>query len=169
MLGAGAAAVASGYQASIARDQEHRTLRAYVVVRATLKDGFSSSGGPVADLAIENMGQTPVYDAKSFVTTEALLIGGAGMPTRLSEVTVDCAQKLSQEQVHGTTFAKNHLEETGISKAKLPADDQFLFYVYGTVCYRDIFQAIHHTRLCFVWHSDQNGPDVCVYEDVAWD
>ncbi len=61
LIAAGCAAGFTGWQAWIARDQEHRTLRAYVVVKTKLttsRDGTT----PYVEFTAENMGLTPVYD-----------------------------------------------------------------------------------------------------------
>ena len=169
LIAAGMAAYFTAQQASIARDQEHRALRAYIVVTGQLitdKDGQSV----FAQLTYENMGQTPVYDL-FFDGVPAVLTQGEEMPFK-SSLSYDCKSN-PEGMIHtrGRTFSKMASERMGlsISNAGNPSTFSEIFsatdrsaYVYGTVCYRDIFRAIHSIRVCFRWVSKDYGPDSCL-------
>lgn len=168
---AGAAAWFTWEQAAIARDQMRRALRAYVVVAAKLVRGSADPEGPLVQLDLENMGQTPVYDASVTPLTAALGIEETRLPFSMV-MRLDCEHHLAQPQVRGETFGKTHAVYSGIGPQSsragrdLPAlrSGEKMLMAYGTACYRDVFGAVHAARFCFQWFSESAPPRRCSHD-----
>ncbi len=174
LIAAGLAAGFTGWQASIAQDQERRTLRAYVVVKTELKAG-SDGRPPHVKLIAENMGQTPAYDL--FFSTEVFVESRFG-PEYLSYTPIDCREGAARQRElkEGQTFSREASATSGISSLAhtiRTMDDAFgnsqKVVAYGRVCYRDIFHEIHSVRLCYEWTSPDYGPDKCRSEQADQD
>ncbi len=169
LIATGCAACFTGWQAWIARDQEHRTLRAYVVVGAEL---LADQGGknPYVKLTAENMGQTPVYDLV-FAASNSILDGYESISdTAKVMLTFDCSGPYAPALIksQGHTFSKSHFSGMSISERMNSIDsvnDAFLkdqrIVAYGTVCYRDVFRQMHTIRLCYEWRSFNLKPWRC--------
>ncbi len=173
LIAAGCAAGFTGWQAWIARDQEHRALRAYVLVNAELQRRVDNAI-PSIKLSAENMGQTPVYNL-TFNTWNSAIEGykDVAVPSFLA---IDCRAMfpIGRMGSPGITFSKTTNDDaTGLSS---PAenlqtwDEVFRKFtkvvVYGTVCYRDVFNDPHSVRVCFEWSDPDRGPRRCRREDA---
>lgn len=174
LIAAGLAAGFTGWQASIAQDQERRTLRAYVIVKTELTTR-SDGTTPYIKLTAENMGQTPAYNL--FFATTAFIEGGSE-PERVRYIPIDCREDAAhqREVSEGQTFSKEAFTGSGISsfihniKTMNEAfGDSQKVVAYGRVCYRDIFREIHSVRLCYEWTSPDYGPDKCRNEQADQD
>ena len=174
LVAAGLAAGFTGWQAWTARDQEHRALRAYVVVKTELNPGGDGKS-PHVKFTAENMGQTPVYNL--FFSTEVFAEGRFG-PEYLSYTPIDCREDAARQRElkEGQTFSREASATSGISSLAHTIetmDDAFgnsqKVVAYGRVCYRDIFRDIHSVRLCYEWTSPDYGPDRCRDEQANQD
>ena len=171
LVAAGSAAFFTGRQAAIARDQEHRALRAYVVVTGRL--GTENNGQlAVVTLTYENMGQTPVYDLV-FEGLNSVIVGHQELPIK-ELLAINC-KDVSEDlfRVDGKTFSKVSSESrhfsTDLSGNPATLSDIFAVpsrraTVYGTVCYRDIFRQMHSIRICYRWYRsrDDSSPENCL-------
>ena len=171
LLAAFTAAGFTGWQAWIARDQEHRALRAYIVVSVELVDSRGETGTFIRFTA-ENMGQTPVYDLSFEVTNERL--AEYEQPSSFAQTNLrrDCSIKNNSERIYNWThtFSKEYRYDIGISSfgfTKRTAAETFAgshrVLTRGTVCYRDIFREVHAYRLCYDWHGPSN-PIRCAHD-----
>lgn len=172
-VAAGAAAWFTWEQATVARDQTRRTLRAYVVADAELLLDHDRQGAFV-EIAVENMGQTPVYDL-FFVTWNSIIRQYESLPYK-HNLTFDCKGEYAPQWVRRSrTFSKNHSSGLGVGSSSEPIkslDELFQplgsrVVAYGTICYRDIFREIHTVRVCFEWHSANYGAERCQWEDLG--
>jgi hypothetical protein len=178
VLALSAAAAAAWFtweQAAVARDQMRRSLRAYVVATAKLVRGSADPKGLLVQIDLENMGQTPVYDASVTAMAAAVGIMESRVPFNLV-MRMDCGQYLAQPQVRSETFGKTYAAYAGMSPEgyggsgqDLPAlrRREKLLVVYGTACYRDIFGAAHAVRFCYRWFSEDGAPLRCPYQIEA--
>jgi len=169
LIAAGCAAGFTGWQAWIARDQEHRALRAYVVIKTELaaeRDGKA----PYIKFTAENMGQTPVYNL--FFATQAIIdsSSGSGVVSYLKYRPIDCREDAARqtEISEGRTFSRESSIKNKLKSLAHPIEtmsDAFdgigKVVGYGRVCYRDIFREIHSVRLCYEWTSPDYAPDRC--------
>ena len=173
LIAAGCAATFTGWQAWIARDQEHSVLRAYVVLDAELV-AQSGTGQQVIRFKIENMGQTPVYDLGFDLEMSVIPLLYRGPPaTRTMTVKCDDPRPFAISTA-GETFSRISSYETA-SLWGLPDTDTVasLFdgntkpTVYGTACYRDIFNRWHAIRMCYQWVNTDQRPYKCIEEAGA--
>ena len=171
LLAAFTAAGFTGWQAWIARDQEHRALRAYIVVSAELIAESQESGAYVK-FTVENMGQTPVYDLSFEITNETVKNGGGVSTVESDFLKYNCADRARSLLNYdwSNTFSKNYYYNMGISSFgvsnktidPLLADNRKII-TRGTVCYRDIFRESHAYRLCYEWVGPGSNPTRCAY------
>lgn len=141
-VGAGAAAIFTGWQAWTAKDTENRQLEAYLFI----DHGPLSEVAPGkfnADLAIRAAGTTPAYKVKLAATFEIgdFLLNGTKLSDRVSGNTQD----FDYAVIYGTDKAKTQ----PISMQFLPATTKLLegdshrLYLHGNVRYSDIFGDEH--------------------------
>jgi hypothetical protein len=161
------AAIFTGYHAWVARDTEKRLLRAYVLVSLNSPlQGFVPGQKLSVTAVLDNVGQTPVYNA-------TWISGFNFLPYPLSsaiEWHYACAEtmKLPTAQPwffgkQATAYKASESPLTGDEIARIKAGKDGIYFV-GQVCYRDIFQAVHETDFCMVWHwrgSELGNPDYC--------
>ncbi|MBV9813051.1 MAG: hypothetical protein JO326_09865, partial [Acetobacteraceae bacterium] len=172
LIAAVCAAGVTGWQAWIARDQEHRALRAYVVESVELR-AAQDGRPPFVYLSVENMGQTPVYDL-IFNTWASVLSQYEAFTQDLKAILkIDCldpnAIKAAREMGH--TFSKMYSRSQPISGGGDPLESLGGVFekpkrviAVGTVCYRDIFGTIHTLRLCYEWAFSTSAPERCTEE-----
>lgn len=168
LVAAGAAAWFTWEQAAVARDQTRRSLRAYVVVTAKLIRGPADPKGPLVQIDLENMGQTPVYDASVTAISAAARFTDRALPFG-EMMRMDCARYLAQPQVRSETFGKAHAVRVGMGPEDFGAGKDLpalrrgekTLTTYGTVCYRDIFGAAHAAPFCHQWSSVDAAPFRC--------
>ena len=106
LVTAACAAGFAGWQGWVARDQERRSLRAYVNLSIVPSPSLDEEGQPTFTFKLENMGQTPVYRLSILpslkVRDDANLYDKA--------VSGDCAYVTSRPG--GMNFGKGPVEET---------------------------------------------------------
>ena len=173
LVAAGLAAGFTGWQASIAHDQERRTLRAYVVLDAELV-AQRDTGQPVIHFKVENMGQTPVYDLY-FDLRMSLAQPLYNGPPAEPAVVVDCSRpRLFVESSAGNTFSKTSSYETEPMWSDPDIETIASLFqreakpaVFGTACYRDVFNRWHTIRMCYQWYNADQSPHKCNKQDGA--
>jgi hypothetical protein len=142
------AAIFTGYQAWVARDTEKRSLRAYVLVSLSSPlQGFAPGQKLSVTAVLDNVGQTPVYDA-------TWISGFNFLPYPLSsaiEWHYTCAETMklpaAQHWFFGkqaTAYKAGESPLTGDEIARIRAGKDGIYFV-GQVCYRDIFQVVRET------------------------
>lgn len=154
-------------QATLARDQTRRALRAYVVIEAELAAG-SEDQRPYVKFTAENMGQTPVYNFFFNVITTLRAPPFEDLPFR-ELMLIDCnVVSPRQERTFGKTFGKTHVGRLSFSDDEVAGGGTASLFregkraaVYGTACYRDIFGQAHPFRFCLEWHAEQQPPQQC--------
>ena len=145
------AADAATRQAEIAEDTEKRQLRPYVGTIPGMVENFGDPGRQRFTLTVENFGNTPAYDVGS-------LISYNGVYKNISVVVgPECGNPAIKQLV--SLFPKGDFKfYFGTPTYTIPKD-QFdsvlnghLIYAYwGTICYRDAFNAVHYTNYCWSW------------------
>jgi hypothetical protein len=172
-IAAGCAAGFTGWQAWIARDQEHRALRAYVVLNAELVQERDARP-PCIKLTAENMGLTPAYDLVFVPWATAIKISDTVPEGVRTMQTMQCINQPMPGEIvdRGHTFSKSYTFGAAIMSNGDPMSrlsDAFggdrKIIAYGLACYRDVFRQIHTIRLCLEWFSLTVGPDKCPHED----
>jgi hypothetical protein len=174
LIAAACAAFFTGWQAWISRDQEHRALRAYVLLQAELKPG--SKNDPQTPYWVEftatNIGTTPVY---YFEITDLTLIKeeyeGYGPGNELEQSIAGRRCDFTEHDPLSGTFAKTYTRHTGIvaqttqeQLAKFAAGEASIVS-FGTACYWDIFRNPHRIHFCFRWLDVATSPFPCLEQN----
>jgi hypothetical protein len=159
------AASFSGWQASVASDTEKRQLRAYVGIIAGDVENFDVSGRPTVRLTRKNYGLTPAYDV-GFSTIYARIGkdgtifqqsgGGCTQPNYSNLSTMFPSAQLPFSIIIKDTYLQQQVDEVKAGSS--------IFYVYGDVCYKDIFGNPHYTNYCWMYKGDMSGKeaDACL-------
>lgn len=168
LIAAGAAAFFTYQQAEIARDSAQRQLRAYIVVEVEL---VRSNDSPLAKLAAENMGQTPLYDLSYFVDAVAVEPGQPFPSPSVLQTRCEALRPVDWGAPFAT-FSKTFEHWVQVSSMFFPPDDPAAYfrdgrrvYVYGTACYQDIFSQAHAFRFCYVWAGFDVGAGRCALRE----
>ena len=167
------AASFTGWQAWTARDQEHRALRAYVLLKAELKPRPKNDPGQTpywVEFTATNMGVTPVYylyiDALNQIRED---YEGHGPRNELEQAIARrrCDPTL-RDPLWSGTFAKTYTRREGIA-GPTPQEQVAKFAAggasvvsFGTACYWDIFRNPHWIRFCFEWSAVATSPFSCL-------
>ncbi len=124
-------------QADLAEDTAKRQLRAYVCME-TANLGFPSKNRPVASIVFRNFGQTPAYEAQSWISigidsyppSVPFAIQKPGHPSPKSTLGPGAATEFSAPLSRELTDAE--MMELGTA--------QLTVYVYGRFTYKDTFR-----------------------------
>jgi hypothetical protein len=154
-IGAIVAAIFSGWQAWIASDNEERQLRAYVIIGAFKKvENFDARAKPRVIVTLENVGQTPVYDATWLSGIDPVTYPFAkGAP---APVFLECSEIMTRADTRRWFFGKRHdvnkeavnpltdAEMTGLKagNAQSPLLAAFATAIYSIKCGAQIFACI---------------------------
>jgi hypothetical protein len=177
LIAASCAAFFTGRQAWISRDQEHRALRAYVLLKAELQPG--SKNDPETPYWVEftatNMGATPVYyldiNALTQIREE---YEGHGPRNELEQAIAGRRCDLTTRDPMSGTFAKTYTHREGIA-GPIPEGQVAKFAAggasvvsFGTACYWDIFRDPHWIRFCFEWSAGvATSPYSCLEHEIT--
>jgi len=179
LIAASCAAFFTGWQAWISRDQEHRALRAYVLLQAELKPGSKNDPQtpyPQTPYWVEftatNMGTTPVYYF-SITTINQIReeYEGYGPRNELEQAIAGERCNFTNRDLLSGTFAKTYTHSQGISEqttqeqvAKFAAGEASIVS-FGTACYWDIFRNPHRIHFCFLWFGAATSPNSCLEQN----
>jgi hypothetical protein len=149
-------------QILIAKDTEERQLRAYLIIGGFRKvENFEAKARPKVTVTLENVGQTPVYDATWLSGIQPLdypFTSEGPAPLSVPE----CSKTLKRSDIQHWFFGKNRdvtkeaddpLTEPEMDALK--AGKSAIVFA-GRVCYLDIFNKVRRIDFCLYWHWD-NG------------
>jgi hypothetical protein len=148
-----ASAILSGWQAWIAKDNEHRQLRAYVIVTAArfakddsgrLQYGLTDAQGRHELLIyydVVNEGQTPAYDVMKLIDIEFPFTGKIEF-----KYTDGTAAYLPKEPTFGPVRTKYFTDD----EIKSISSGSVELVFAGQIKYRDVFGDQWPTNFCFV-------------------
>ena len=161
------AAVFTFYQAWIARDTAKRQLRAYVIVSSKHIPKLQEGIKPFIESTIDNVGQTPVYDA--------CWISGVNVmeyplpPEIISKDKKACSNVMNQPDAPKWFFGKATFAEKWrdvpfqASEVKAIQEEKAAVYLVGRVCYLDIFRDVHYTDFCMYWKWENGRLGTAIY------
>jgi hypothetical protein len=125
---------------------------------------------PLAQIAFDNVGQTPGYNAAWAAGLNIIpaLPGGVAQ-------TRDCVEIMSRPESKHWYFGKQLFlytwRDTAYSPADITAINEGTAYILftGRFCYEDIFHENHHTDFCLYWQShnsvlEYEEPHTCQYK-----
>jgi hypothetical protein len=152
-----AAAATAGvglWQVCIARDAEHRQLRAYMAVDPMPVLDFGENTAPIVGALITVKGQTPAYNI-TLITHIATLpyplhgdIRSIPSPP-VGEVT---SSMLSPSQSAHNRVALAYSPDPS-QFATIKASKTHRLFVWGEVHYKDAFKAMWHNRFCYSYDA----------------
>jgi hypothetical protein len=158
----------------IARDQEQKTLRSYVVMKEPASvENFAVGGVAHVFATLENVGLTPVYDAR---WQSALNL--APYPSDIPLDAKSCDEIVrSPEQGTPALFAtlqsfdkvrKDNASFTQPEIDEVKAGRSAIYFV-GRVCYSDIFKRAHYTDFCLHWRWIKDGlvAEFCAHDNES--
>jgi len=168
-VAASCAAFFTGWQAWIAKDQEHRLLRAYVLLQAELKPGSKNDRETPywVEFTATNMGTTPVYyfSISTFPKIREEY-EGYGPRTELEQSYAKARCDFTVRYPLSGTFAKTYTHSSGIVEqttqeqlAKFASGNASIVS-FGTACYWDIFRNPH--TIHFAFNGVATSPDSCL-------
>lgn len=140
-------------QIGIAKDTAVRQLRAYVVVSSKELERFDEGQIGRVQGILENLGQTPVYEAVWVSGINVFPPAGAFTYPECKDIMRDSKKwffgKFSYpDKDRATVFTADETSRVKSGQAGV--------YFNGRVCYRDIFKEIRRTDFCIRW-AWQNG------------
>lgn len=155
-LGAAVAAWFTWDQATIARNQQIISLRAYVSPDVAPAPGLDERGLPTLSLTLSNMGQTPAY---RLVSHTSMVLNGK-----------NSYQSPEQNRVQGDCSFITDFNTTGVELGKNPtterigvnrnlnnqsihdyANGEYSILLNVLICYRDVFGITRHIEFCRKW------------------
>jgi hypothetical protein len=145
LVAAACAAFFTAQQASIARDQEHRALRAYLVAKPEVMQPWDNTVSNPIRITLTNLGQTPAYHVHVFdwlSDTGTDITGATGIRCRETVASAggdDPGITIGRDGVSRALAMQKSPDE------KLTGD----LTVAGTACYEDVFGEMHAARFCF--------------------
>jgi hypothetical protein len=158
-------AAASEAQAAVAHDTEERQLRAYVLGSA--RDplvNFAEHGKAHVQGHLENVGQTPVYDATILSGINVL-----DYPLKGAIAYGPCSQIMAQADASHYFFGKEanptkdrDAEFTSDEIKAVNAETSAVYY-HGRICYKDIFAKVRHSEFCVFWTWNKDHLDSAKY------
>jgi hypothetical protein len=139
----------------IASDTEQRDQRAYLLVKGIEKpiQNFVTGGDAHVFATFENIGKTPVYEARWVSRIDVLSY--PSKPPNMS----DCDAIMKLPDATRAFFGK---EQSFDKERKLPFTQaeidavnsgRFAIYFFGRVCYSDTFKYSHYTDFCLSWRA----------------
>src|SRR5262249_28429529 len=136
-----------------------RQLRAYVIIGGSIKvENFDAKAKPRVIVTLENVGQTPVYDATlmSGIGPVPYPFTKEGPPLKVQE----CSEILASSDVQRWFFSKSrdsfkeaHDALSEPQMATLKAGSAAIVFA-GRLCYLDFFNKVRRTNFCLYWHWD---------------
>ena len=139
----------------IARDQEQKTLRSYVLIKEPASiENFTTGGVAHVFATFENVGLTPVYDAR---WQSALNLAPYPIDIRLDAKSCNeimrspegtralfgKQQSFDRERNDKAAFTQPEIDDVKAARSAI--------YFVGRVCYSDIFRRAHYTDFCIHW------------------
>lgn len=166
LVAAAAATWFTWEQAAVARDQEIRSLRAYLTVKVEPDTFATESTTPRVQITAENLGQTPAYRAEFGATLSIEQFGAEGPPNRKGAS--DCAYMLSHSPI-GTVMGKEpHSSRWGFrisgytdKEQALLASGNYTVQVMASACYQDAFGITRSVSVCRNWYSGWDRLSTC--------
>jgi hypothetical protein len=154
--------LAAAYAALIASDTEQRDQRAYVLVTEVQPiQNYLGTGGRIHVFsAFENIGKTPVYDARWVSGIDVLPYQPHSSEPRN---TSDCDAIMKLPEGLRAFFGKKQSfdkeRKSPFTQAEIDAvnSGQSAIFFFGRVCYSDIFKYSHYTDFCLYWRSINNA------------
>jgi hypothetical protein len=156
-IAAAFAAVFTHQQVVVARDSEHRQLRAYIGDIVPEKFyAITTDHHFGVHLDLRNAGQTPAYDVTH---AEGIEIESYPLPpeAKIIEKTDEHALKIT---IHPSTVANEGIyvkttESVGDQKLEaIKLGQSKRLYLWGVVHYRDAFDDMHYTHFCINIYGD---------------
>jgi hypothetical protein len=175
------AAIFTGWQASIAnnslavnRDQERRSLRAYLFAHPIFPISIKNFGAGQAasiSVAISMMGITPAYKATGWTTAQIrnYPYGDSGNMDNLGAPNVSSSAIISPDSPMIATANLTNASDEDYQNAR--AGTIFRVYVWGRVDYFDIFARPHWLTFCYNYSGDSitdpanNPPEICTHHN----
>jgi type II secretory pathway pseudopilin PulG len=151
-LGGITAAVLTGWQGWVARDTEHRELRAYVGVTKAAIESMVAGHPSVLSVAVRNFGVTPAYSV-GIKAVETILPRRADNTYSLRpyrQVPLGSFNtlfpKITEYAIVGSSRHSMPLTERDIRNL---ASGRDVLLFYGSIYYRDAFKGAHRTDFCY--------------------
>ncbi len=151
-----AAAGFSAWQAWIARDNEHRQLRAYLhpVIDEDEGDKVDLEKNPMEwTFSIKNFGQTPACHVRSSgqLFAGAPAFGLMPKPEHINQWGVEPKYCIAPQEKHRITFQLSRFSHSTVALSQQDKDQirwgfLKLLYAHGTILYDDIWGAAHVTN-----------------------
>jgi hypothetical protein len=147
--------LATAYAALIASDTEQRDQRAYLLVKGIEKpiQNFVTGGDAHVFATFENIGKTPVYEARWVSRIDVL-----SYPSKPPNMSVcDAIMKLpdATRAFFGKEQSFDKERKLPFTQAEIDAvnSGRFAIYFFGRVCYSDTFKYSHYTDFCLSWRA----------------
>ena len=168
------AVVFTRQQADIARDTARKQLRAYVGVEIG-RPIIGAEGEITAILTLTNSGQTPANGVQTAVqiVTGALPINTAERPPYQGCDFITVRQQGSSPAYiqPGDKRGLRFPITNGVTEAmtsQLGTGEAAALYIFGTVCYRDIYNEVRWTEYCLAFAGRDLSPQIpCVHGERA--
>jgi hypothetical protein len=146
------------WQAMNARDTAKRQLRAYVIVRSQELQKFGQGEVGHVQGIVENVGQTPVYNAtwrSGINVAEYPMTGDIGYP--------NCRDIEKESSTPTWFFGRISYPDKDRDRPFTPDEvtriqaGRAAAYFHGRFCYHDIFGELRRTDFCMFWAWSGSG------------
>ncbi|MDO9710112.1 hypothetical protein [Paracraurococcus lichenis] len=166
LIAASAATWFTWEQASVARDQEVRSLRAYVTLTVEPDTLSNERGVPRVKITAENLGQTPAYRLDFGASLYIKEFAAKGPINNKSEN--NCKYILSNNLI-GSALGKGLVSQfnvfsfSGYTKEEQAIVDTgaYTVQVIAQACYRDTFGITRSVIICRNWYAGWNRVVAC--------
>jgi hypothetical protein len=148
---------AAWQQVTIAREAEHKQLRAYVAAKVGDLKGFEKSETATFHLQLDNSGQTPALDT---VATGILFPRPYPLPDTMDLTIPYTPEKVDRGRGMTMSPRDNNLGLTLRREIDPALFDAAIegkiarYYAFGTIRYRDIFAVEHWTHFCISFYGE---------------